>query len=115
MDPWLHVEWLPIQDLRAITVGRPTVADRRRLFANDLGYPVSLFAITDNVNQSKSDRDPAEWLPPLASARCDYAIHWTQVKIRWGLSADPAERNALAGIMSGACGARAVESSPVVK
>ena len=94
---------------------RNWTTDRRRLFANDLDYPVSLFAVTDNVNASKSDRDPAEWLPPLASARCDYAIHWAQVKIRWGLTIDTAERNILAGILSGSCGARAVESPPVVK
>jgi hypothetical protein len=94
---------------------RNWTTDRRRQFANDLDYPVSLFAITDNVNQSKSDRDPAEWLPPLPSARCDYAIHWVRVKIRRGLSIDPAERNALAGILSGSCGARVVEAPPVVK
>jgi hypothetical protein len=94
---------------------RNWTTDRRRLFANDLDYPVSLFAVTDNVNASKSDRDPAEWLPPLPSARCDYAIHWTQVKIRWGLTIDTAERNTLAGILSGSCGARTVEAPPVVK
>lgn len=94
---------------------RNWTSDRRRLFANDLDYPVSLFAVTDNVNASKSDRDPAEWLPPLSGARCDYAIHWTQVKLRWGLSIDPAERNALSSILSGTCGARTVEAPPVVK
>ncbi len=36
---------------------------RRQTYANDLGGP-ELWAVTDNVNQSKSDKDPAEWQPP---------------------------------------------------
>jgi uncharacterized protein DUF1524 len=35
----------------------------RRSFANDVGDSRSLVAVTDNVNQSKGDQDPAEWLP----------------------------------------------------
>jgi hypothetical protein len=34
-------------------------ADQRRAYANDLTLPVALQAVTDNVNQSKGDRDPA--------------------------------------------------------
>ena len=41
--------------------------DRSR-FHNDLGYAWTLDAVTDNVNSSKGDSDPAQWLPPLASA-----------------------------------------------
>ncbi|WP_309057955.1 DUF1524 domain-containing protein, partial [Streptomyces sp.] len=36
---------------------------QRQAFANDLTRP-QLIAVTDNVNQAKSDLDPAEWLPP---------------------------------------------------
>ena len=35
---------------------------KRQSFANDLTRP-QLIAVTDNVNQSKGDQDPAEWLP----------------------------------------------------
>ena len=35
---------------------------QRQSFANDLTRP-QLIAVTDNVNQSKSDQDPAEWMP----------------------------------------------------
>ena len=35
---------------------------QRQAFANDLTRP-QLIAVTDNVNQSKGDQDPAEWMP----------------------------------------------------
>lgn len=68
--------------------------DRER-YANDLGFAGSLQAIRDSVNQSKSDRDPAQWMPPRAAARCEYAATWVQVKFRWRLAVDTAERSAL--------------------
>ena len=71
----------------------------RELYANDLGDPRSLVAVTDNVNQSKSHRDVAEWLPEHRT--CRYVRHWTVVKLRWGLSVDPAERTALLTLARG--------------
>lgn len=79
----------------------------RRQFANDL-YGPALNAITDNLNSSKGDRDPAQWLPPAVSTRCTYAIYWVQVKYRWRLTMDSAERNQLSSVLSGTCGNRAV-------
>lgn len=76
-------------------------ADQRRAFANDLSSPLSLIAVTASTNRSKSDRDPAEWLPPLVSYRCTYADSWVRVKIAWNLSVDQAEHDALAGILAG--------------
>lgn len=73
----------------------------RQTYANDLGGP-ELWAVTDNVNQSKGDRDPAQWQPPLASFRCTYARAWIQVKWYYHLSVDPAEKSALAGML-GTC------------
>lgn len=83
-------------------------SEARTRYANDLGNAASLVAVTDNVNQSKSDRDPAQWLPPRASVHCAYAIHWVKVKYRWRLTIDSAERSMLNSILSGDCGARAV-------
>jgi hypothetical protein len=83
-----------------------TSTDRRR-YANDL-YGPTLNAITDNLNSSKADRDPAQWLPPLASSRCTYAVSWVQVKYRWRMTMDSAEKATLSGILSGTCGSRAV-------
>ena len=83
-----------------------SVTNRTR-YANDLGFSATLIAVTDNVNQAKGDRDPAGWLPPRTAARCTYAIQWVQVKYRWRLSIDPAERTKLSSILSGSCGSRA--------
>lgn len=70
-------------------------AERREGYANDLGAERSLVAVTAKSNRSKGDRDPAEWLPPVASVLCTYATDWTATKLRWGLAADEAERTAL--------------------
>ncbi|QNE17037.1 HNH endonuclease [Kribbella qitaiheensis] len=88
-----------------------TTAKRTR-YANDLDYAWSLDAVTDNVNASKSDRDPAEWLPPLTTVRCDYAIHWTAVKYRWSLSINTAEKTALTNLFAGTCGERSISVPP---
>jgi len=81
--------------------------NNRTRYANDLGSYASLIAVTDNVNSSKGDRDPAVWLPPRSAARCTYAIQWVTVKYRWRLSINSAERTKLSSILSGSCGARA--------
>ncbi|MGN6251266.1 MAG: HNH endonuclease family protein [Marmoricola sp.] len=69
---------------------------RREAYANDLGDPRTLVAVSSHENRSKGDRDPAQWLP--AHGVCSYVTRWVAVKLRWGLSVDPAERTALAGI-----------------
>ncbi|MEO3828405.1 HNH endonuclease family protein [Actinomadura sp. B10D3] len=74
---------------------------RRQEFANDLSSS-QLWAVTDNVNQAKGDKDPAEWTPPLASFHCMYARSWIDVKYRYGLTVDSAEKSALTGLL-GTC------------
>lgn len=64
---------------------------KRKEFANDLGFGGSLIAVTASSNRSKSDRDPADWLPPNTGYRCRYITNWVKVKIRWGLTVDNAE------------------------
>ncbi|MFF4652214.1 HNH endonuclease family protein [Streptomyces sp. NPDC001380] len=73
---------------------------KREQFANDITRP-QLLAVTDNVNQSKGDQDPATWLPPLTSYRCTYVRAWVQVKYSYGLSVDTAEKSALTGVLNG--------------
>ena len=68
---------------------------RRRAYANDLGDYRPLAAVTDNVNQAKGDQDPATWMPPYSPARCRYINEWVATKIRWRLTVDTAEKNAL--------------------
>lgn len=74
--------------------------DDREGFANDLTRP-QLIAVTDNVNQSKSDQDPGEWMPPLASYHCMYARMWVQVKHQYDLTLDDAEKTALDSALGG--------------
>lgn len=66
-------------------------ASQRRAFANDLGNPESLIAVTATSNRSKSDRDPADWLPPNQAYHCQYIATWVKIKIFWGLSVDERE------------------------
>lgn len=73
---------------------------RRQSFANDLGGP-QLIAVTDNVNQAKGDKDPAEWLPPRTAYRCVYVRMWVQVKHSYGMTVDPAEKSALHSTLAG--------------
>ena len=68
---------------------------RRQAYANDLGVAWTLRAVTDNVNQAKSDDDPKYWLPPLESATCLYLTEWVAVKIRWKLTVDAEERQSI--------------------
>lgn len=67
---------------------------KRQAFANDLSTP-QLWAVTDNVNQSKSDRSPDSWKPPLTSFYCTYARSWIAVKYSWDLTITSAEKSAL--------------------
>ncbi|MGQ0840334.1 HNH endonuclease family protein [Actinokineospora sp.] len=73
--------------------------DRREAFANDLDSP-QLWAVTDNVNQSKGDQTPATWTPPLAAHACEYARAYTHVKHTWSLSVNAAEQAALQDLLA---------------
>lgn len=74
--------------------------EKRADYATWLEDPDHLIAVTAASNRSKGDRDPAEWLPADEAAWCWYAQTWTRIKEHWGLTADPAEYDALAGILS---------------
>lgn len=68
-------------------------ANTRQRYANDLSDNRALVAVTDNVNQSKSDSDIAEWLPQRS--RCRYLREWTAVKTRWSLTVNRIEKRTL--------------------
>ncbi|MET8470948.1 HNH endonuclease family protein [Streptomyces sp. NPDC006422] len=72
----------------------------RQGFANDLTRP-QLIAVTDNVNQSKGDQDPAEWMPSRTAYTCTYLRMWVQVKHHYDLSVDSAEKSAIQSGLSG--------------
>src|SRR3569833_822455 len=48
--------------------------ERREQFANDLVRP-QLHAVTDNLNEQKSDKTPDQWKPPLVSYWCTNATN----------------------------------------
>ena len=70
-------------------------ARRKQAFANDLDSPAALTAVSASSNRTKSADDPAQWKPPLFSAWCQYAQDWIAVKVKWSLSANSAEVDAL--------------------
>ena len=73
---------------------------RRLAFANDLDEPSALIAVTASTNRSKSDRDPASWQPPSTASWCGFATAWVTVKVRWALTADQAEVDALRNMLA---------------
>lgn len=73
---------------------------QRQAYANDLTRP-QLIAVTDNVNQSKGDKDPAKWMPPRAAYKCTYVRAWIHVKHYYKLTVDSAEKAALQSALSG--------------
>lgn len=86
--------------------------ERRTRFANDLGVEWSLIAVSANSNRSKSDRDPTNWLPPMASARCEYLGMWLGVKVRWRLSIDAIERTSIDHDITGCTQRMAIALAP---
>lgn len=66
---------------------------KREVYANDMGDANSLIAVTAATNRSKSDQDPADWLP--AKDVCTYIKNWVHVKIRWSLTVDEKELKAI--------------------
>lgn len=71
----------------------------RKAFAMD---PLEITIAGPRVNRHlKSDKDPAEWMPPKAQAW--YAARWVAIKRRYGLSVDEAERDSLDRALGGRC------------
>ncbi|MFC9595800.1 HNH endonuclease family protein [Streptomyces sp. NPDC056944] len=81
---------------------------RREAYANDQGAATSLVAVTARTNRSKADQDPREWMPPLPDAHCRYVSEWVATKLRWGLTADQGEAEALKAYAEGPCEASVV-------
>ncbi|CAE6383604.1 unnamed protein product [Rhizoctonia solani] len=82
-----------------VSGARSWTTARREALANDLTRP-QLLAVTDNVNQSKGDKDPANWMPPSTSYHCTYIRAWITVKHYYGLTVDSAEKTALTSYLS---------------
>ncbi|MFF3350712.1 HNH endonuclease family protein [Streptomyces sp. NPDC002779] len=87
-------------------------AGRREAYANDQTVAVSLVAVTARSNRAKADKDPAQWLPPAAEQHCRYVSEWVGTKLRWNLTADPAELEALKVFADGPCEETVVVVAP---
>ncbi|MFE3074231.1 HNH endonuclease family protein [Streptomyces sp. NPDC059247] len=86
-------------------------AARREAYANDQGASTSLVAVSARSNRSKADQDPATWVPPLPEAHCRYIGEWVSTKLRWGLTTDQGEADAL-GVYAETCEATVVRYTP---
>lgn len=78
-------------------------ATKRELFANDLSDDRSLIAVKDSENQSKSDRDPSNWIPKNSAYLCTYLADWVAIKARWGLSMDTSEWGRIKNLLNASC------------
>ena len=66
---------------------------QRQDYANDLTDKRALIAVTRTSNRSKSDKDIATWGPEFKS--CEYVQDWIAIKVRYSLTYDKEEANAL--------------------
>ena len=74
-------------------------AERKKQYANYLGYDNHLIAVEDNANQSKGSKGPEAWKPTLTTYYCQYATDWVVIKNEWGLSATEDEFKALQSML----------------
>ena len=78
-------------------------SSKRELFANDLSDERHLIAVKDSENQSKSDRDPSNWIPKNSGYLCTYLADWVAVKAQWGLSMDTSEWGRIKNLLNASC------------
>lgn len=71
--------------------------EERISFAND---PMNLIATDGQINQQKGASDAASWLPPNKQFRCTYVARQIAVKTKYRLWVAPAEKNAMAKVLS---------------
>ena len=100
---WRHASDVDIDHVVALfevwrSGGKRWGSDRRVAYANDLADGRTLKAVTDNVNQSKGDSDPADWLPQYG--RCRYVAQYAAVKLRWSLKVNASEKKAMRRVAS---------------
>ena len=73
---------------------------RKEQYANYLGDPDHLIAVTKGANRSKGAKGPEEWRPPDEGYWCQYATDWTEVKMEWGLTMTQRETGKTSSVFS---------------
>ncbi|MFH8426019.1 hypothetical protein [Streptomyces sp. NPDC018038] len=58
-----------------------------------------------------NDHEAAQWMPPLPDAHCRSIGEWVATKLRWGLTADQGEADALK-VYAEACATTVVHYTP---
>ena len=61
-------------------------AEDKEKYVNYLGNDDSLIAATAGTNRSKGTKGPEEWGPTDRQYWCEYALDWTEIKAKWGLT-----------------------------
>ena len=74
--------------------------ERKREYANYMGYENHLIATTSRANRSKGSKGPEEWRPPLEDYWCTYATDWVSIKNEWGLTVTEEEYVALSEMLT---------------
>ena len=74
--------------------------ERKREYANFLGYDNHLIATTSSANRSKGSKGPEEWRPALEDYWCVYAMDWVTIKNQWGLTVTELEYVALSEMLA---------------
>ena len=70
-------------------------------FANDLGDPDLLNAVSGQENERKSDDGPDQWMPPNRGYRCSYVSAYARIKARWGLTVTAGQHEAIVRVLKG--------------
>ena len=87
---------------------------QRQQYANDMVDARHLIAVTGSSNRSKSDQDPADWVPTNKAYVCEYIANWVEIKVRWSLNIDSKEKSALISNLKG-CKSTKILVTPLIK
>lgn len=74
--------------------------ERRKEYANYMLDPEHLLAVSASENRKKGAKGPDQYLPPMASYRCDYVRAWVKIKQDWELEMTEAEGEAVERILT---------------
>jgi len=75
--------------------------EKKRAYANHLDYYLHLIPVSASENRKKGARGPEGYMPPNEYFHCRYVEAWSAVKLAWGLSSTPSEREAVSGALKG--------------
>ena len=92
------VHLVPVREVH-VSGGHRWDEARRTSYANDLSDPKTLAVVYWREKKDRGSKSPADWLPSNRTYRCKYVRSWVQVKKRWKLTADAAEKKAVGRVL----------------